>query len=77
MGLHRDTHTGYGALTLALTDDHSENSSFYTAASMKASAATLSWPLEAGFAVAICPSFCHGVRAFTHPGHRLTITMFL
>ena len=76
MGIHRDTHPGYGALTLALTNDHSVDSSFFTAASMKASAATLPWPLLAGFAVAICPSFCHGVRAFTRPGHRLTITMF-
>ena len=75
MGLHRDSHSGYGALTLALTDDHSPESSFYTSANMTA-ADTHSWPLHTGSAVAICPSFCHGVRAFTRPGHRLTITMF-
>ena len=76
MGAHHDTHAGYGALALALTDDYSPATSFYTATDIKGTT-SLDWPLRAGHAVAICPSYCHGVRAYKRPVDRLTITMYL
>ena len=76
MGAHHDTHAGYGALALALTDDYSPATSIYTATDIKGTT-SFDWPLRAGHAVAICPSYCHGVRAYKRPVDRLTISMYL
>jgi hypothetical protein len=50
LGVHCDTHIGFGAVTLALTTDSSPDTSFFTTSNMRQTQ-TLSWPLKAGSAL--------------------------
>jgi hypothetical protein len=77
MGTHRDNHIGKGAVTLALTsDDPRSGGSFYTTTSLRDNDPRQEVPLQCGHALAIHPSWYHGVAEATRQSTRVTITMF-
>ena len=66
MGTHRDNHVGKGAVTLALTcDDPSFGGSFYTTTSVRDNDPRRDVHLQGGHALAIHPSWYHGVSEAT------------
>ena len=73
MALHVDDMTAHGAVTLCLTDDR-PGEGFFT--SNVSGSAKVDVPLQAGQAVAIHPSWLHGVHECRRTGDRVSITLF-
>ena len=70
---HVDDNAPHGAVTMCLTDDKPEEG-FFTCT--RTGARKVDVPLKAGQAVAIHPSWHHGVHECTRAGNRLSITLF-